>query len=230
MTALYNKRKNSEIKERGIKMSELTEIIRKVNLKNIISYLLYDAGASMENLESCGEKIEKSFDEFFDKLERLYSETDRNNDQLFEIVSEFALLHDNVYFETGIIIGFELYKTLERSYENHKEGEIEKILQISNNLEQEKADMGIMRKIVQERMDTALEDSLKEDREFKELNENIRKKLRKLDKNRFTATQWEIIDDILSASNERSSEYGRMAYQQGLLDTLNFMKEVLIET
>ena len=49
-----------------------------------------------------------------------------------------------------------------------------------------------------------------------------------LQKSEFTSEQWELIDEVVEKSSERSCEYGRMAYQQGLLDTLNFLKDMLV--
>ena len=209
-------------------MSEFTEIIKKLNLENLMSYLIYGMDFSRESFENYEEKIENSFERLFDRLEQLYDGADRNDNRLFDTVSDFALLHDDIYFEAGVIIGFELVKILENGYQKHKAGDIEKILKFSNDLRKAEEKQTVMQQIIQERMDTALEETLRGKRTYQDLNKRVEKKLKELDKNKFTSEKWVIIDEVLSENNEKSSEYGRMAYQQGLLDTLNFLKNVLV--
>ena len=90
-------------------MSEFTEIMKKISLENLMSYLIYGMDSSRENFESYGDKIEKSFEVLFEKLEQLYDGADRNDNRLFDAVSDFAILHDDIYFEVGVIIGTELF-------------------------------------------------------------------------------------------------------------------------
>ena len=38
---------------------------------------------------------------------------------------------------------------------------------------------------------------------------------------------WDIIDNALTATNERSSEYGRVAYRQGFMDAIQLSYSTL---
>ena len=49
----------------------------------------------------------------------------------------------------------------------------------------------------------------------------------KIDKSQFTHEQWELIDSALVKNNERASEYGRVAYQQGLSDIVSLFIDIL---
>lgn len=53
--------------------------------------------------------------------------------------------------------------------------------------------------------------------------------MKKLNNDIFSSEQLELIDHVLSKDNDQSSEYGRVAYQQGLMDTLNLLKELLLQ-
>ena len=204
-------------------MSEFTEIMKKISLENLMSYLIYGMDSSRENFESYGDKIEKSFEVLFEKLEQLYDGADRNDNRLFDAVSDFAILHDDIYFEVGVIIGTELFKVLENSYRKHENGDIERILRSSNRLKK-KSEQTVMQQIIQGRMDSALEEALRKERAYQDLNRSVGEKLKDLDKSELTSEQWELIDEALTKSNERSCEYGRMAYQQGLLDTTKLLE------
>ena len=45
----------------------------------------------------------------------------------------------------------------------------------------------------------------------------------------FTPEQWKLIEDALDDSNASGSEYGRVAYQQGLFDALDIFKDILLQ-
>jgi hypothetical protein len=65
--------------------------------------------------------IENSCKDFFDKLEQILPDADRNNDELFGAVADLVVTHDDIFLEVGIVVGFNLYKSLELAY--HKLGE-----------------------------------------------------------------------------------------------------------
>lgn len=90
-----------EIRGRN-KMSELTKMLEKIKLENLMGFLIYGADSGREKFEDYEKEIEKSYDEVFGKLEHLYSEADRRDDKLFNIIIDFAILHGDIYFEAGV--------------------------------------------------------------------------------------------------------------------------------
>lgn len=89
------------------------EALGKAKLEQLISQLIYEtepAGAIPEDYE---EKVENSFKEFAAKLESLYDEVDKDDNCLFDVMADFAQIHDDIYFETGFWTGLRLAKKLE---------------------------------------------------------------------------------------------------------------------
>lgn len=110
-------------------MSELTGLLGKIKLENIMASLIYGEDTEKEIFENYEQEIDNSYIEIFKKLESLYSEVDRGDDKLFDAVVGFAALHDDIYFEAGVIVGFQLFKNLEQGYQKHSQGDIQGILE-----------------------------------------------------------------------------------------------------
>ena len=72
-------------------MSELKELLEKVKLENIMAFMIYGADSRRDAFENYEKEIEKSYDEIFYRLEHLYSEADRKDDKLFDVVADFAM-------------------------------------------------------------------------------------------------------------------------------------------
>ena len=51
----------------------------------------------------------------------------------FDIISKFACVHDDIYFEAGMLVGFQLYKELTENYEHHEDKDITAILEKKNS-------------------------------------------------------------------------------------------------
>lgn len=110
-------------------MSELTRLLGKIKLENIMAFLIYGEDKEKKIFENYGKEIDNSYIEIFEKLESLYSEADRGDDKLFDTVVGFAALHDDIYFEAGVLVGFQLFKSLEQGYQKHSQGDIQSILE-----------------------------------------------------------------------------------------------------
>lgn len=76
----------------------------------------------------------------------------------------------------------------------------------------------------EERINNALEEMVRKDKKYQRLNRKTRKKIREIEKIELNKEEWLIIDNALSAVNERSAEYGRIAYSQGFMDALSLFK------
>lgn len=72
-------------------MSELKELLEKVKLENIMAFMIYGADSRRDAFENYEKEIEKSYDEIFYRLEHLYSEADRKDDKLFDVLLLWAL-------------------------------------------------------------------------------------------------------------------------------------------
>lgn len=60
-------------------------------------------------VESYDSAIDKSYETLFADIENLYKGADREDNKLFDIISEFACVHDDIYFEAEMLVGFQLY-------------------------------------------------------------------------------------------------------------------------
>lgn len=76
------------------------------------------------------------------------------------------------------------------------------------------------------RLDTALEEVLREDERCQRANKAISEQTRKLDAIGLHHTQWKAVDDALSAYNRYSWEYGRVAYLLGFQDAVRLSREL----
>ena len=65
---------------------------------------------------------------------------------------------------------------------------------------------------------------LEKDEKYRKVNEMTKQKIKEIDKLELSQSEWKIIDRALSATNERSAEYGRVAYRQGFLDAVYLLK------
>lgn len=73
---------------------------------------------------------------------------------------------------------------------------------------------------------TVLENKLQDDKSFQESNIQIENKLENLKHHNLTCEQQNLIDDLLSACNLNSSEYGRNAYIQGFKDSVTLFMQL----
>lgn len=98
-------------------MSEFSDIMRRVNLGNIIGYLIYGIeDYEMEERGTYEERIENAFNRIFKSIEGICPFLNRQNDELQSAVIEFSVIHNQVYLEMGIIIGIQMYQNLEKQY------------------------------------------------------------------------------------------------------------------
>lgn len=80
--------------------------------------------------------------------------------------------------------------------------------------------------LIEERMNTALEQALSTDTSYRDTCEEINEQLKELDKTKLNESQKSAVDKVLSAYNFNSSEYGRSAYRQGYKDCLMLIQEL----
>lgn len=204
--------------------SEFKKMLKRVNLDEIIAYVLCESGTEGKQAERYDKQVDNSFDTFFERIEELYPIADRNDNKLFDIISDFAVLHDKVYFEMGIVIGFQLYKNLEQGYRNIN---ADTNRSLNKPFPNELPKYGsILNIFVEQRMDMPLDKYLKTDEEYQKVMEISDKKQEQLETMKLDKVQWELIDDTISALNGLGAEYGRVAYQLGFQDGVTIITEL----
>ena len=100
-------------------MEELNRMIRKMKVENLARYLMYDVEVDVEETADYEQDLKESYEIFFQKLEDMYPEASRQDDELFRLVTNFAVKHENISFKAGMFIGFQIYKNMEEGYRGH---------------------------------------------------------------------------------------------------------------
>ena len=225
---------------KGNIMKFAEKIFERATVKGIADYLLYgmvpdrddrNYEARLDDADLAYEKVAKQYDE--DGASVLLSEA-----------NELANEHASVYMELGLQAGFLLITDLfqnicrERKQAGYSMASDNDKAQEEQNPDAEsdtESDTSIESKIrhtvlqqfIRNRLDTALEDTLRKDRKYQKSKQSAEEKAGRLAKDMFTPEQWELIEDALDDSNASGSEYGRVAYQQGLFDALDIFKDIL---
>lgn len=209
-------------------MYEISDVLKRSKFSNILSYLIYGTGEDAEMVESYDCAIDKSYETFFNDIENLYTDADREDNKLFDIITEFACIHDDIYFEAGMLVGFQLYKELTEKYEYHADKDITAILgKRKQPLDTEHETSSALESFCMHRLNTALEESIRKDKSYQKKDEEIQKAIMRIEKIGLTHNQWKTVDRALSACNARSSGYGEKAYMQGFKDVINLIIEAM---
>ncbi len=212
-------------------MREISQMLKRSRFTNILSYLEYATGENETMIENYDSAIDESYETFFAGMEKLYMDVDREDSRLLDIISEFARVHDDIYFEAGILVGFQLYRELAEKYERHVDHDVPAILEKRKPpLDTEHVTNSVLESFCIHRLNTALEESISKDKGYQKKEDEIHKAILRIDKIGLTQKQWEIVDRALSACNERNAEYGEKAYLQGFRDVVNLIMEVADHT
>ena len=105
-------------------MEELNRMIRKMKVENLARYLMYDVEVDVEETADYEQDLKESYEIFFQKLEDMYQEASRQDDELFRLVTDFAVKHENISFKAGMFIGFQIYKNMEEGYWEHTDSSL----------------------------------------------------------------------------------------------------------
>ena len=97
-------------------MTYFQEIQNRTSLNNLVSYLMTGTDTDEEMTGSRDELLDNAYDRLFSQLEHMYAGANRDDSKLFDAVIDFAIVHQDVYFEAGILAGFQLYKQLNSGY------------------------------------------------------------------------------------------------------------------
>ena len=77
------------------------------------------------------------------------------------------------------------------------------------------------------RMETGLPAALRQDKKYQKAQKNCNKANEKMQDLNLTPQQWDTIDAAITAENNASIEYIRIAYKQGIIDAFSILRETL---
>ncbi len=77
------------------------------------------------------------------------------------------------------------------------------------------------------RMETGLLAALRQDKKYQKAQKNCNKANEKMQVLNLTPQQWDTIDAAITAENNASIEYTRIAYKQGIIDAFSILRETL---
>ncbi|SHK83319.1 hypothetical protein SAMN02745136_03447 [Anaerocolumna jejuensis DSM 15929] len=99
-------------------MSEFSEMLERVDLDDMIAYLIWGTDSKIEHIGTYEGRIKESYDKIFKSLEEMFPAANRQDDGLYGAILDFSITHSEVYLEMGLILGLQLYKNLEQKYQS----------------------------------------------------------------------------------------------------------------
>lgn len=228
------------------------KIFERATVKGVADYLLYGMIPDRDS-RSYEVRLDDA-DLAYEKIAKQYDEDGAS--VLLSAANELANENASVYMELGLQAGFLLITDLFQNICRGKKQAGNSM--VSNNCKTHEAqnqdsnaglDAGssinsdaesdtnteseirhtVLQQFIRNRLDTALEDTLRKDQKYQKSKQTAKEKAGRLAKDMFTPEQWKLIEDALDDSNASGSEYGRVAYQQGLFDALDIFKDVLLK-
>ncbi len=223
------------------------KIFERATVKGVADYLLYGTipdrddrsyKTRLDDAELAYENVVKQYGE--DGVSVLLSAAN-------ELVNENASVYMELGLQAGILLITDLFQNIcrerkpavNRTDSKDQKGQEDQNPDAVSDIDSDPAfggtlDTGIeaelrhtvLQQFIRNRLDTALEDTLRKDRKYQKSKQKAKAKAGKLTEDMFTYEQWNLIDDALEESNANASEYGRVAYQQGFFDALGFIKDI----
>lgn len=108
--------------------SEFNTIWDRIKLDSVIGYLIYGSETEPQKNGEYQSRIVNAYDEIFDVLEHIMPSVSRQDEDLFNAVMDFSIVHNEVYLEMGLLMGFQLYKEIEESRQKLDMGNMKTVL------------------------------------------------------------------------------------------------------
>lgn len=164
---------------------------------------------------------------FLEKLVSMCMEANRKNDNLSVHEAGSTVIGDSICLENGILIEIQLIKNTEWEYRKFMKRGIQAVLERRKGspVKEEQKD-SILNMLFKARLEDALEKTLRKDENYQKISAEIRREIKKIDNIQLNREQWIVVDNALSACNNRSSIYGKAAYYQGFQDAVYLLKEI----
>lgn len=209
-------------------MSYIKQIFEKATIRGIADYLLFGLAPNEDTRD-----YEARLEEVFEKYKKAVFEFDDSpTSELLDLANDVTEETASVYMEIGIQVGILLMKDMMKNIRTEKldksdiSGGKGGIIDFINSAKDLSSEESVLKDMYKVREEGAIEEVLKRDEMYQEINMKAYDKVQKIDKINFSTEQWKMIDEALSVSNERNSEYGRVAYYQGFKDAVKLMLEI----
>lgn len=137
---------------------------------------------------------------------------------------ERTVSYDSIYFETGMLLEIQLFKDMEWECPEYQKKELQWKNRNENCITGEQGSM--LKLLMETRIQTAMEERILRDENYQKANIKTRRQIKKIEDIGLSREQWLVVDDALSACNNRSFLYGRTAYYQGFEDAVCLLKEI----
>lgn len=199
-------------------MNFTEKIFEKATIRGIADYLLYGVAPKKDN-RSYTERL----DEPYERLEKVVAKYDKKADsELLDLANEITSETASVYTEIGIQTGLLLMKDM---LENISFGKEETVIVDKENEVVCKANQSFIERLYTEWLEQSSQESLRGDERYRKIDDEARQRMKDIDTLKLNQEEWKIIDRVLSCTNERSAEYGRIAYEQGFRTAINLMRK-----
>ncbi len=210
-------------------MTEFTKILDRIDISRIAAYFLYGSESTSSITDSYEERISASYKEVYAKLETLFPTADKTDPALQDAISDLALAHSDVYLQVGVLIGFQLYKVLEKEYNSPKAAGIDKVIKnyitsAGNSQKDTQGDDCLLKNFFEFRKCHSLEKMLAGNTEYQNASRKCEEEVEKLSRQK--DEQKSAVDKAISAANAAGAEYGAAAYQQGFDDARRLFMEL----
>lgn len=203
-------------------MKDLNNILENYNFIDIL--LLLTQNKDYEKIiKSYAEKVKEHNVKYLKVITDII-DSDLRYDMLIDEISSFIEVHDKIYLEIGVLRGFNLYQELVNSFSiqtknlDIKMNDVGKSI-VNGNIHYD----SILNQICKHRLSTALEESLKNDKEYQEEENKLSDAILEMDSLDLPHKHWNIIDKVFSSHNAVNAKYGEKAYMQGIQDTLELI-------
>lgn len=115
-------------------MSEFNDIFTRIKIEELAPYFLYGGESITESTTDYEQRIDKSFKETFEHLKELCGDSNKNAEEIRDILFDFSLVYSDVYLQMGVLMGFQLFKVLEQDFYKAKTIGAEDVLKQYINL------------------------------------------------------------------------------------------------
>lgn len=199
-------------------INNISRIFDRATIRGIADYLLFGIEPDEDD-----RSYEERLDEPYERFKKAVAKYDKkHNSELLDLSNEIASETASVYTEIGLQAGFFLMKDMMKNMSGEK-SEAVKVSGGDNTVDH--ANKTLLERMYTERVEKSLHEIWGKDKKYQKVNEETRQKIKDIDKIQLSKEEWEIIDCALSATNESSVEYGRVAYRQGFLDAVSLLRK-----
>lgn len=199
-------------------INNISRILDRATIRGIADYLLFGIEPDEDD-----RSYEERLDEPYERFKKAVAKYDKkHNSELLDLSNEIASETASVYTEIGLQAGFLLMKDMMKNM-NGEKSEAVKVSGGDNTVDH--ANKTLLEGMYTERVEKSLHEIWGKDKKYQKVNEETRQKIKDIDKIQLSKEEWEIIDCALSATNENSVEYGRVAYRQGFLDAVSLLRK-----